>query len=42
MDEVAEEAERRGVELLVMPTPRAVEELDQAPERTNAILHVTC
>jgi hypothetical protein len=42
MDEVAEEAERRGVELLVMPTPRAVEELDEAPERTNAILHVTC
>jgi hypothetical protein len=42
MDEVAEEAERRGVELVVMPTPRAVEELDQAPERTNAILHVTC
>jgi hypothetical protein len=42
MDEVAEEAERRGVELRVMPTPQAIEELDRAPKRANAILHVTC
>jgi hypothetical protein len=42
MDDVAEEAERRGVQLVVLPTSEALEELEQAGEDTNAIIHVTC
>jgi hypothetical protein len=42
MENVAEEAERRGVELVVLPTARAIEELGRAGKGTNAILHVTC
>jgi hypothetical protein len=42
MDDVTEEAERRGVQLVVLPTSQAVEELEQAGEDTNAIIHVTC
>jgi hypothetical protein len=42
MDDVVEEAERREVELVVLPTIRAIEELRQAQTDTNAILHVTC
>ena len=42
MDEVKREAERRKIELLILPTERAMELLNQAPEKTNAILHVTC
>jgi hypothetical protein len=41
MDEVYEEAERRGVELRVMNTEEAIEEL-RAAEGANAILHLTC
>jgi hypothetical protein len=42
VDDLAEEAARRGVELLVLPTSEAIEELQRAPADTNAILHVTC
>jgi hypothetical protein len=42
MKEVKREAERRKVELLVVPTPQAIEALEQDAEETNAILHVTC
>jgi hypothetical protein len=45
MHEVSEEAERRGVELLVLPTREAIEEVnrgDRDEKRTNAVLHVTC
>jgi hypothetical protein len=42
MEDVAEEARRRGVELVVLPTPQALEELGRVGEDTNAILHVTC
>ena len=42
MDEVVEEAERRGVELMVLPTARAIERLPEEPIDTNAILHLTC
>jgi len=42
MKEVQHEAERRKVKLLVLPTIQAMEALKQAPEDTNAILHVTC
>jgi hypothetical protein len=42
MDEVKAEARRREVELVVCPTPEAVEMLQDNPAETNAILHVTC
>jgi hypothetical protein len=42
MKEVKREAERRKVELLVIPTPQAIEALEQSGKETNAILHVTC
>ncbi len=40
--EVKLEAERRKIELLILPTARAIEILEQADEGTNAVLHVTC
>jgi hypothetical protein len=42
MDEVKDEARKRGVELVTCPTPEAVGVLKDSPEATNAILHVTC
>jgi hypothetical protein len=42
MDEVKKEARRRHVELFILPTAKAIEELHKNPEDTNAILHVTC
>jgi hypothetical protein len=42
MDEVNAEAGRRGVELVLRPTPEAVQLLKDNPPDTNAILHVTC
>jgi hypothetical protein len=42
MDEVKAEAEKRGVELVVCPTPEAVQMLKENAADTNAILHVTC
>jgi len=42
MKEVLSEAQRRKVELLIFPTARAIEVLKEEPEKTNAILHVTC
>ena len=42
MDEVKREARRRKVELLILPTARAIEVLKQEPADHNAILHVTC
>jgi hypothetical protein len=42
MQDVKLEAERRKVELLILPTAKAVEELQKNPGQTNAILHVTC
>ena len=42
MDEVKKEAKRRHVQLLMLPTAKAIEELRENPEKTNAILHVTC
>ncbi|HYU58800.1 MAG TPA: MTH938/NDUFAF3 family protein [Actinomycetota bacterium] len=42
MDQVADEARRRGVELVVQPTARALETLRAGSDDTNAILHVTC
>jgi len=42
MDEVKREAERREVELVILPTVEAIKTLQENPEQTNAILHVTC
>lgn len=42
MEEVRREAKRRKVKLLVMPTERAIEVLNEDDSDTNAILHVTC
>jgi hypothetical protein len=42
MKEVKREAERRQVELVMLPTSQAIDMLNKDPEATNAILHVTC
>jgi hypothetical protein len=42
LDAVPEEARRRGVELVVVPTIEAIELLRSEDGGTNAILHVTC
>ncbi len=42
MKEVKNEARRRDVKLLILPTAKAIEELRKNPEDTNAILHITC
>ncbi len=40
--ELRREAERRGVELLALPTVGAIALLEKGPADTNAVLHVTC
>jgi hypothetical protein len=42
MEDVKAEAGQRGVELVVCPTPEAVQLLRDNPPNTNAILHLTC
>jgi hypothetical protein len=42
MDQVKREAQRRRVELVIVPTLRAIELLKRQPADTNAVLHVTC
>jgi hypothetical protein len=42
MDEVKREAARREIELVMLPTAEAIKMLQANPEKTNAILHVTC
>jgi hypothetical protein len=42
MKEMKREAKRRGIELLILPTPDAIKALKQDLAGTNAILHVTC
>jgi len=42
MDGVREEAARRGVELVALPTSEAIDALLREPKDTNAILHLTC
>jgi hypothetical protein len=39
---VKREAERRKVELMILPTAQAITILEESDEDTNAILHVTC
>jgi len=40
--DVRREAERRKVELVVVPTEQAVAMLNEQPSHTNAVLHLTC
>ena len=42
MDEVKYEADRREIELVILPTAEAIKTLQENPVKTNAILHVTC
>jgi hypothetical protein len=42
MKEVKAEARERKIELLVLPTSKAIEALMKGMDDTNAILHVTC
>lgn len=42
MEEVKQEARRRHVKLVILPTAEAIDELNAHPEHANAILHVTC
>ena len=42
MKAVEREAERREVELVVVPTAEAINALSKDARETNAILHVTC
>ena len=42
MQEIKREAERRKVELVIVPTAAAIEELRGNTKGTNEILHVTC
>jgi len=41
-EDVKLEAERRKVELVLLPTTEAIEELKRATKDTNGILHITC
>lgn len=42
-DELKREANRRKIELVILPTPQAIEALkNEDLGRTNAVLHVTC
>jgi len=42
MPEVKTAAKKRKIELVILPTPKAIRALMKAIEDTNAILHVTC
>jgi hypothetical protein len=42
MEEVRQEAQRRNIELLILPTAKAIKKLEAETENTNAILHLTC
>ena len=42
MPEIEDEARRRRVDLVVLPTPQAIQLLNEGMEETNAVLHLTC
>jgi hypothetical protein len=42
MKQVKQEATRRKIKLVVLPTVQAIKALKENPDETNAILHVTC
>jgi hypothetical protein len=41
MEEVKREAHRRKIRLAILPTTEAIRALQENPEETNAVLHVT-
>lgn len=42
MQEVRDEARRRKIDLVVLPTAKAIGALTKTAADTNAILHLTC
>ncbi len=42
MQQVRDEARRRNVDLVIVPTAQAIGMLTQSTKDTNAILHLTC
>src|ERR1700740_990444 len=42
MKEVKREARQREIELIILPTQKAIQVLKESSQDTNAILHVTC
>ena len=42
MKDLRREAERRGVEIVELPTAQAIKALNKDLRHTNAVLHVTC
>jgi hypothetical protein len=42
MKDVCEQARRREVELVIVPTAQAISVLAKTTKDTNAILHLTC
>jgi hypothetical protein len=42
VQQVRDEARRRKIDLVVLPTAEAIGALTKAPADTNAILHLTC
>jgi len=42
MQQVRDEARRRNVDLIILPTAEAIDVLTGAASKTNAILHLTC
>ena len=42
MAQVRQEAQRRNVDLVVLPTAEAIDVLNESARKTNAILHLTC
>jgi hypothetical protein len=42
MEEVMREAQRRNIRLAILPTTEAIKALQENPDETNAILHITC
>jgi hypothetical protein len=42
MQQVRDQARRRKVDLVILPTAEAIDALAKAPADTNAILHLTC
>jgi len=42
MEEVKQEAQRRKIDLLVLPTTETIQALQQGAKDTNAVFHVTC
>jgi hypothetical protein len=42
MQQVRDEACRRKVDLVILPTAQAIGALGEATQDTNAILHLTC